>query len=131
MSNEINLKPGIELVKKFVVTEEHTASFLGSGSVSVLSTPSMIMMMENTARLAVEDKLPEGYTTVGIHVDVYHLKAAPLGAEVEVRAKLVAVEGKKLKFDVVAYWNEKKIGEGLHERYVVYKKRFLEKAKQH
>lgn len=125
---EYNLEVGIELTKKFIVQKEHTAAFLGSGSVSVLSTPSMIMMMENTARLSVEDKLPEGYTTVGIRVDIRHLSAAPLGAEIVVKSKLVKIDRKKLIFEVSAFWKDKKIGEGIHERYIVNKQKFLERV---
>ena len=127
---EFNLTVGLEGTRKFIVHEEDTAKFLGSGDVSVLSTPSMIAMMENTARLLVEDFLPEGYTTVGIHVDVRHLKAAPIGAEIVVKAKLIEIDRKKLTFTVEAYWNDKKIGEGIHERYIVKRDEFLEKVKQ-
>ena len=127
---EFNLKEGLEGTRKYIVHEEHTAKFLGSGEVSVLSTPSMIAMMENTARLLVEGNLPEGYTTVGIHVDIRHLRAAPMGAEILVKAKLIEISGKKLKFAVEAFWGDKKIGEGIHERYIVNKEDFLKKVKQ-
>jgi len=127
---EINLEVGIVNEKEFTVREEDTASFLGSGAVAVLSTPAMIMMMENTARLAVEDKLPEGYTTVGTRVDVAHLHPAPIGAKIRVFAKLIKQEGRKLVFTVEAYWNDKKIGEGTHERYIVNREKFLSKIRE-
>lgn len=127
---KFNLKEGLEGERKYTVKEEHTAKFLGSGDVSVLSTPSMIMMMENAARLLVEEYLPEGYTTVGTRVEVSHLRAAPLGAEITVKVKLIEVSGRKLRFTVEAYCNDKKIGEGHHERFIVNREKFLKKVKE-
>ncbi len=122
------LKVGIAHEKSFVVEEEHLASHVGSGKVGVLSTPAMITFMEQTCLEAVEDLLPEGHTTVGTRVDVRHLKPAPLGAEIRVKASLERVEGRKLTFRVEAYWGDLKIGEGIHERYVVDRERFLSKV---
>ncbi len=119
------LKLGIRNKKTFRVGREHTASFLGSGDVSVLSTPSMIAFMEETCRRSVEDKLESGETTVGTRVEINHLKAAPLGAEIEVISELIEVSGRRLRFRVEAYWNGKKIGEGFHERFIVDRERFL------
>jgi fluoroacetyl-CoA thioesterase len=123
------LVKGVSLTKKFVVREEHSAKHLGSGDVAVLSTPSMILFMENTALELAQRYLPEGKTTVGIGVDVRHLRAAPVGAEIEVRAELLSVDGKRLVFWVEAWWGDKKIGHGLHERAIVDREEFLQKVK--
>ena len=130
MSNNFENLVGLKDVREFVVSVEDSARSLGSGDVNVLSTPSMIRMMEETSRLLVQDKLPEGYTTVGIRIDVRHLKAAPIGCKIKIISELLKVEGKKLIFKVEAYWNDEKIGEGLHERYVVNREKFLEKIKK-
>ncbi len=114
----------------FKVTEEYTAKTLGSGGVSVLATPVMIGWMELTAWECVERYLPEGYTTVGTHVDVRHLNPAPLGVDVVVEARLQKVEGRKLVFKVSAYSRDILIGDGMHERYIVELKRFKEKIKK-
>ena len=117
-------------IREFVIGVEDSAKSLGSGDVNVLSTPSMIRMMEETSRLLVQDKLPEGHTTVGIKVDVSHLKAVPIGCKIKIVSKLLKVEGRKLIFKVEAYWGEEKIGEGLHERFIVDRKSFLEKVRK-
>ena len=77
---------GLRGVREFVVGVEDSARSLGSGDVNVLSTLSMIRMMEETSRLLVQDKLPEGYTTVGVRVDV---KAAPVGCKIKVVSELL------------------------------------------
>ncbi len=115
--------------EEYVVGEEHRARVLGSGDVDVLSTPSMILFMEATAWKCVEKYLPEGYTTVGTRVCIEHKAPAPVGARVTVEAELVEVSGRKLVFRVKAMWRDRVIGEGVHERYVVDKQRFIAKIK--
>jgi len=128
MSDQNNsLQAGLIKESFFVVRKEDTATFLGSGDINVLSTPAMIAMMENTARLLVQEYLNPENTTVGIRVNVSHLKAAPEGAKIRVIAKLTNIEGRKLIFDVDAYWNDIKIGTGEHERFIVNRERFLKK----
>jgi len=124
------LVKGLVHTKRFVVKEEHAASHLGSGDVAVLSTPSMILFMESTALELAQKYLPEGKTTVGVGVDVRHLRAAPIGAEVEVRAELLSVDGRRLLFWVEAWWNGKKIGHGVHERAIVDREEFLAKLRE-
>ena len=124
------LVKGLTHSKRFVVREEHTATHLGSGDVAVLSTPSMILFMESTALELAQRYLPEGKTTVGVGIDVRHLRAAPVGAEIEVRAELLSVDGNRLVFWVEAWWGDKKIGHGVHERAIVDREAFLARLKK-
>ncbi|NPA96410.1 MAG: thioesterase family protein [Crenarchaeota archaeon] len=116
--------------KKFLVTEEHTAKHIGSGEVEVLSTPSMILFMESTALELAQKHLPQHMTTVGVRVDVKHMNPVPVGEEVEVTAKLVKQEGRKLVFEVRATWKDLTIGEGVHERYIVDREKFAAKVRK-
>jgi fluoroacetyl-CoA thioesterase len=104
------------------------ASAVGSGGVEVFSTPSLIALMENASRSAVESLLPPGQTTVGVRVDVRHLAATPPGLEVRARAELVEVDGRRLVFRVEAFDTYEKIGEGTHERMVVDPSRLIARA---
>jgi len=124
------IKRGTRLEREYEVKDEHTAKFLGSGDVEVLSTPAMILFMENTARLSVEGGLPENLTTVGTRVDVKHLRPAPKGSIIRVMAELKEQDGRRLVFEVRAYWRDEMIGEGIHERYIVDRDKFLEKLKR-
>lgn len=114
----------------YIVRDQDTAKFLGSGDVEVLSTPAMIAYMENTALTGVQKYLPDGLTTVGIRVDVKHLAPAPKNAEIKVIAKLVAQDRRKLVFEVRAFWGQELIGEGIHERFIVDREKFLAKVKE-
>lgn len=116
---EFNLLEGTKGTIEIVVSENDSASKVGSGLVDVYSTPSMIGLMENTAQSSVKDSLPEGYTTVGIDVSVKHMKATPIGMKVKCTSTLKKIEGKKLLFEVEAYDEAGKIGQGTHTRYIV------------
>ena len=124
---EFKIPENLQKNKKFIVKDQHTADFLGSGKVEVLSSPSMILMMEQTAMLAAQEYLPEGWITVGTRVDIQHLRATKKDEEISVTARLKLFEGKHLTFEVEAYHGENKIGEGIHERHIVNKEKFLAK----
>jgi predicted thioesterase len=111
--------PGLVGEREMRVEVENTAKHLGSGNVSVLATPEMVRLMEGAAVRAVDHLLPDGYRTVGIRVDVRHLAATPLGMTVRAQAKLIAVDNRKLTFQVEAFDEREKIGEGIHERMII------------
>ena len=117
----------LEYTKTFTVNENITAKMMGSGDMPVLATPAMVAMMENTAMNAVAELLEDGETTVGSMINTTHVRPSAIGAEITVTATLVAVDGRKLTFDVMAKDGENMIGEGEHVRFVVDKERFLKK----
>ena len=124
------MKIGESLEKTFLVKPEHSASAVSSGSVYVLSTPMMIAFMEDVSLNLVQKCLEPGKTTVGYHVDIKHLAPAPIGKEVRVKSTLVEINGNRLKFKVEAYYKDKKIGEGIHERVIVDEKEFMKRVEE-
>ncbi len=108
-----------------IVTEEDSAASYGSGLMPVLSTPHLVALMERTARKAIEPALAEGENNVGIRVDIKHLAATPVGMEIRIRAELLEVDGRRLRFQVEAWDPEEKIGEGYHERFIIDEARFI------
>lgn len=125
---EFNLKSGLIGEKTDMVTEKNTAIQYGSGSVAVYATPAMVGLMENACLSAVDPHLPEGFATVGTVLNLRHLAATPLGLQVRAQAELTEIQGKKLTFQVTAFDEKQKIGEGIHERYIIDVNSFLEKA---
>lgn len=123
------LRKGLTHTEKFKVEEKHLAKHVGSGELAVLSTPSLIAFMEKTCRTLADKYLPENQTTVGVHVDIKHFKPTPLGGEVEVKAELISVDGKRLTFWVEAWHNQTKIAHGTHERHIIEKEKFMEKIR--
>ncbi len=110
------------------VTADNTAIKYGSGSVAVYATPAMIGLMEKAALSSVDPLLPAGQATVGTRLDVKHLAATPLGLTVVARSELVEVDGRRLVFRVEAYDDREKVGEGIHERFVITLDKFLQRA---
>ena len=53
-----------------------------------------------------------------------HEAATPVGFTVTARIELVAVEGKKLVFEVEAHDGKERIARGRHERFVIDRERF-------
>ena len=131
---EFNLQKGLTGEREELVTMDNVASKYGSGIVAVYSTPAMVGLMEGASLSTVAPLLPEGWSTVGMIVDVKHLAATPLGMKVRAVAELTAIEGRKLVFKVEAFDEKEKIGEGIHERYIIEMKKFMarieEKAKR-
>lgn len=123
------LKEGLTHTSRVEVTDENTAVVVGSGDMPVFATPAMIALMENAAMTAVAPELEAGSSTVGTLMNVSHLKASPVGAKIEATAKLVKIDGRKLTFEVSARDEKGMIGEGVHERFIVDKERFLGKLK--
>jgi len=89
------------------------------GGRGVFATPSMIMLMEQTAHRSVEDQLPEGYTTVGYEVCVRHLARVEPGSPVSVTSLLKEVQGNRLLFEVTCTRDGQLVGTGTHRRAVV------------
>ena len=107
---------------------EDTAKEVGSGDLLVYATPCMVALMEGAACEAIAMALPEGKTSVGTALDISHISATPVGLEVRAEAEVTAVEGNTVVFQVTAYDETGKIGEGTHKRAVVSSQRFLEKV---
>lgn len=121
------LKPGLTGTAETVVRETNTALAMGSGSLHVFATPSMIALMEQAACNAVAACLDEESTSVGTLVNVTHDAAAGMGKKVTATATLVEVQGRKLVFEVTAADEDKQIGKGTHERFIVNKEKFMAK----
>lgn len=121
------LEKGVSCQSRATVTADNTALTMGSGDMEVFATPSMIALMENAAMNAVAQSLPAGSSTVGAEMNVTHIKPSGLGAEIVATAVLTQIEGRKLTFNVGARDAEGMIGEGVHVRYVVDRRKFLSK----
>jgi fluoroacetyl-CoA thioesterase len=119
------LRTGLSAEISITITDADTAAKWGSGLVPVFSTPALVGLMEAAAVKALEGHLPENQTTVGGHIDVHHLAATPVGMKVHARAELTAMDGRKLTFQIEARDEMEKIGEAVHERFVIDREKFI------
>ena len=119
---------GLKGEARTVAEREDTAQQVGSGSLLVYATPCMVALMEGAACEAIAECLPEEKTSVGTFLEISHLSATPVGMEVWAEAEVTAVEGSVITFQVTAYDEAGKIGEGTHKRAVITTQRFLDKT---
>jgi fluoroacetyl-CoA thioesterase len=105
------------------VTAADTARALGSGDVDVLGTPRLVALLEAAAVAAVAGRLDDGQTSVGTHIEVEHLRASPVGTVIRAEARLVAVDGRRLTFEVTARDDIGEVGRGSHRRAIIARER--------
>lgn len=119
------MEAGIKNEKSIVVTDEVTASKVGSGLLPVYATPSMIALMEGTCAESVQPYLAEDEGTVGVAVDIKHIAATPVGKTVRCESLLKEVNGKKLVFEVNVYDEKGLVGTGIHKRAIINNEAFM------
>jgi fluoroacetyl-CoA thioesterase len=109
----------------FTVGDADTALALGSGDLPVLGTPRVLAWCEAATCAALD--LDEDRTSVGSRVQLEHVGASAVGAAVRVTASVSYVDGRLVRFEVVAAHadDEKVVAHGEVTRVVVDRERFL------
>src|SRR6202171_5713737 len=103
-----------------IVETKHLASHLDPSLAAVLSTPTMVAMMEQAAIEALKPFLDAGESSVGMTIEVSHTAATPPGHRARAEAEVTGVEGRRLEFAVRAFDDVEQIGSGSHRRAVVH-----------
>ncbi len=125
------IAPGITADLTYIVEEKDTAfQFGGEGYPHVLSTPRLISLMETASANAVAAELPKEQTTVGLAVDMQHLAATPVGMEIRVHTELLEIDGRRLRYKVEAWDRMEKIGECIHDRFIIDWDRFCKRVNE-
>ena len=119
---------GIKGSNEILVTPEWTAKHIGSGTVLVLATPMMIALMERTCQESVKPYLEPEEETVGIHVNVHHHAATPVGMTVRCESEVIEIDRRKITFRVSVYDKRGLVGDGTHERFIINVSKFKEKT---
>lgn len=110
------------------VSSDKLASAMGSGSLDVFATPSMVALMEKSACNCIENFLEDDETTVGTELNIKHTAATPKGMNVTAEAVLTNINGRKFTFEIKAFDECGMIGCGMHKRFLVYRKKFTAKT---
>ena len=122
------VETGIKGSNEILVTPEWTAKHIGSGTVLVLATPMLIALMERTCQESVKPYLEPDEETVGIHVNVHHHAATPVGMTVWCESEVIEIDRRKITFRVAVYDNQGLVGDGTHERFIINVSKFKEKT---
>jgi predicted thioesterase len=113
------IKIGMSAERSLVVPPERTVGHFVKGMPMVYATPMMILEMELASADAIKPCLQPGWVTVGTEVDIRHLSATPVGVTVRTTARVIAVERRLIRFEVEAFDDKRRIGEGRHARSLV------------
>lgn len=112
------------------ITEEDTAEKVKSGSLPVLATPVLSAAMEEAAVKALAPFLSGHETTVGGSISLIHKAPTLPGHTITVTATVTEVRGKKISFHITASDENGDIGEADHDRFLVDRVKFMEKAEK-
>jgi fluoroacetyl-CoA thioesterase len=123
-----SLRPGLSTTKRIVVDQDRTISFMGEEA-RVYATPRLISDIELTCRHLLLEHGDEGEDSVGVDVALKHLAATLMGSTVEITARVVSVEGRKVVFEVAAKDELEPISAGTHTRFVVDLAKRIERLK--
>ena len=113
-----SLQKGLSSTKKIVVDEARCIGFMGKEGM-VYATPRMVSDVEYACRDFLLAHLDPGEDSVGAHVSIDHLAATPLGLKVEISAKVVEVDRRKVTFEFTVHDPVEQCGRGKHVRFVV------------
>lgn len=121
------MEPGDRASRRFTVTEDDTAAALGSGGLPVLAMPRLLAWCEAVTVEALAGSVEPRRASVGTRVQLDHTSASPVGAEVRVTASVAYVDGRLVRFEVVAEHSEddRLVAHGEVTRVVVDRDRFL------
>ena len=122
------LKIGEKNSVTMTVTENDTALAMKSGSLKVLATPRLVALVEEAAATLAEKFLPADYTSVGTSLNVNHVAPTAINSTVRADVELIEIDGRKLTFKVTAVDDAKEIFNGIHERFIVNREKFLSKV---
>ena len=123
-----SLRPGISRTNRIEIGRERTIAFMGDEA-RTYATPSMILDIEHTCRELILEHADAGEDSVGMEVAVKHLAPTLMGMTVAVEARVTAVEGRKIVFEVEVKDELDKVGAGSHTRFVVEKAKTFERLK--
>lgn len=128
MSETAKATVGLKGTASMVVGEADTALAVGSGTVLVLATPRVIALCEQATCAALSGHLDDGCTTVGMRVQLDHLRPTAVGGKVEAEAILEKIEGRRLTFMVSASDTKGLVAAGKVTRVLVEVDRFMDKT---
>jgi fluoroacetyl-CoA thioesterase len=114
MTHEMRLKTG----------PEHSAQKFYPKVPDVFGTPFLGGLFEGVSADLMAPHLGEGETSVGISMNLKHTAATPLGMEVRAVTEITQVEGRKITFKLEAFDEKEKIGEAVHERFIINAEKF-------
>ena len=124
MSEELKIGASGEL--EWLVAAEHCTR---RGEEDIFSTPNLVRLLEEASIEALAPYLTAEQGSVGSRVEVKHLAATPRGMTVRARAEVTEIDRRRVVFQVLIDDEVERIGEAIHERFIVDLERFEARVK--
>ena len=105
--------------------KEHTAQYFYENLPNVFATPFLAGFMERVSAELINEQIEADEQSVGISMDLKHTAATPLGMGIRLKTEVTAVDGAKLTFKLEAWDEVEKIGEAIHERFIIKPEKFI------
>ena len=124
-------RPRVGMAGEQVISTEakHAVEFAGNGMPAVVSTPNLVGFLERTARETIAECLEPEERSVGTELEIRHLAPTPVGATIRCTARVIAVEERKVTFQVEAHDGHEVIVRGLHKRAVIHLESFTKRVR--
>lgn len=122
------LRLGLKGELNYTIQNKDTYKSNETGDLEILSTSTMISLMEFTVCQSLSDCLDKGITTVGKSMNIKHFCPTSVGTNVKFESELIKIDGKNLTFEIKALDPFGIMGSGIHERTIVNSQYFTMKA---
>jgi predicted thioesterase len=109
-------------IEKTIAPEDTVGNFWKTDVGDLLSTPSMVAMMQEAAATLIDSKLPDGFISVGKSAEVTHEQPCVVGAHVTVKVEIKSFDGYHIRLQMTAVDDSGVVGRGSHVRSIVNKK---------
>lgn len=114
-----SLATGLETTRRIAVDTDRTISFMGE-ELRVYATPKMVGDVEYTCKDLLQEHLDESESSVGARVEIDHLGATLAGMWVDVHARIVEIDRRRVTFEVAVHDEAgDHVGQCRHTRFVV------------
>ncbi|HJP46021.1 MAG TPA: hypothetical protein QGH18_08415, partial [Arenicellales bacterium] len=94
-----SLIAGITAQRRFEIDQARTIDFMGD-EMRIYATPALLRDIEVHCRDFLLEHLDEGEDTVGVRVELDHLAATLLHMWVDITAKVVEIDGRRITLEV-------------------------------
>jgi fluoroacetyl-CoA thioesterase len=121
-----SLRPGVTRVERITIDRDRTIGFMGEAA-RVYATPRLVSDIEFTCRNLILEHADPGEDSVGTEIALKHLAPSLAGMTVTITVRVVAVDRRKISFEVAASDELEEISVGTHTRFVVEVARTIER----
>ncbi len=125
-----SFQAGMCIEKKIETKPDMAASRFHRNSPQVLSSPSLVTLMQTTCADLMAPFLDSSEMVVSVRIEMNHFASAPIGSTILVKAEILKIEGDKVYFRIDAHDEFERIAAGFNDMYIINEERFEKGVKK-